>query len=287
MTDDKGILAIDIGGTKTLVALVDASGVVAEVIVPTEREDGPDRWLDAAFAAALPWQGRFRGVGLAVTGFVRNGCWSAMNPATLGIPTDYPLVANVERVFSLKAIAVNDAQAAAWGEHAFGAGRGEGLVFLTISTGIGGGIVLNGRLLGGLAGHFGLTTDGEDDTFLEDHISGRWMAAEARRHGYDADARQLFARASEGEMWAMDIVTASARRVARLCRNIQLALDPPRIVLGGGIGLADGFIDRVRALMPPLGPVSQVTICRAELGVRAGILGVADMARIALSGIGR
>jgi len=81
----------------------------------------------------------------------------------------------------------------------------------------------------------------------------------------------------------MNIVAASVRRVARLCRNIQLAIDPPRIVIGGGIGLADGFIDRVRALMTPLGPVPSVSICRAELGVHAGILGVADMARTAFS----
>lgn len=287
MMDDTGILAIDIGGTKTLVALVDASGVVGEVTVATERDDGPDRWLEAAFAAALPWQGRFGGVGLAVTGFVRNGCWSAMNPATLGIPADYPLVAKVEALFAVPAIAVNDAQAAAWGEHALGAGQREDLVFLTISTGVGGGIVLNGGVLEGLAGHFGLTTAGDADVFLEDSISGRWMAAEARRQGHDADARDIFARASRGEAWAMDIVAASAQRVARLCRNIQLVLDPPRIVLGGGIGLAEGFIDRVRALMPSVGTVQPVEICRAELGVRAGILGVADMARGAFSRQGR
>ncbi|GLR53418.1 ROK family protein [Shinella yambaruensis] len=287
MTDDKAILAVDIGGTKTLVALVRASGVVGEVTVPTRREDGPDRWLEAALVAAGPWRGRFSGIGLAVTGFVRDGRWSAMNPATLGIPPDYPLVSRVEALFSRPAIAVNDAQAAAWGEHALGAGQGEDLVFLTISTGIGGGIVLNGRLREGLAGHFGLTTEGEDGDLLEDRVSGRWMAAEARRHGQAADARQVFASAAMGEAWAMDIVAASARRVARLCRNIQLALDPPRIVLGGGIGLAEGVIDRVRALMPPLGPVAPVPVCRAELGVRAGILGVADMARIAFSGAGR
>lgn len=283
MTDDRAILAIDIGGTKTLVALVDASGVVAEATVPTERGDGPDRWLEAALAAAQPWRGRFCGVGLAVTGFVRNGCWSAMNPATLGIPENYPLIAKVEALFSTPAIAANDAQAAAWGEHAFGAGEGRDLVFLTISTGIGGGVVLNGRVLGGLAGHFGLTSDGDDDAFIEDRVSGRWMAAEALRQGHTADARQVFARAKAGEAWAMDIVAASAQRVARLCRNIQLALDPPRIVIGGGIGLVEGFVDRVRALMPLRGAVPPVEICCAELGVRAGVLGVADMARIAFS----
>ncbi|GGA93952.1 hypothetical protein GCM10011491_22690 [Brucella endophytica] len=284
MTNDKAILAIDIGGTKTLVALVDAPGVIAETTIPTEREDGPDCWIEAAVAAARPWRGQFHGVGLAVSGFVRNGCWSAMNPVTLGIPPNYPLKTKAEALFALPAIAVNDAQAAAWGEHALGAGQGEDLVFLTVSTGIGGGIVLNGRVLEGLAGHFGLTTDGDNNAFLEDSVSGRWMAAEARRYGHEADARQVFASASAGETWAADIVAASAQRVARLCRNIQLALDPPRIVLGGGIGLADGFIDRVRALMSPLGPVPPVPICRAQLDVRAGILGVADLARIKFSG---
>lgn len=279
MDRDKAILAVDIGGTKTLVALVTASGIAAEATVPTRREDGPDRWLGAVAAAASPWRGQFSGIGLAVTGFVRRGLWSAMNPATLGIPPDYPLVARVEALFGLPAVAFNDAQAAAWGEHALGAGRGKDLVFLTISTGIGGGIVLNGRLLEGLAGHFGLTADGDDDVFLEDRVSGRWMASEALRHGHAADARQVFAAATAGESWATDIVEGSARRVARLCRNIQLVLDPPRIVIGGGIGLADGFVERVRGLAVAPGRVPAVPIVRAGLGVHAGILGIADLAR--------
>jgi predicted NBD/HSP70 family sugar kinase len=279
MDQDKAILAVDIGGTKTLVALVRGSGIVAELTVPTPREDGPDHWLDAVAAAASPWRGQFRSVGLAVTGFMRNGFWSAMNPATLGIPADYPLIAKVEALFGLPAVALNDAQAAGWGEHMLGAGQGQDLVFLTISTGIGGGIVLNGRLLEGLAGHFGLTADGDDDVFLEDRVSGRWMAAEARRQGHEVDAREVFAAAAARETWAVDIVEGSARSVARLCRNIQLVLDPPRIVIGGGIGLADGFIERVRDLVAPPGRVPPVSICRAELGVHAGILGIANLAR--------
>ncbi|MDQ0320278.1 putative NBD/HSP70 family sugar kinase [Pararhizobium capsulatum DSM 1112] len=282
MDQDRAILAVDIGGTKTLVALVAASGIIGEVTVPTRREDGPDHWLDAVAAAALPWRGQFVGVGLAVTGFVRNGLWSAMNPATLGIPADYPLIAKVEALFGLPAIAFNDAQAAGWGEHALGAGQGHDLVFLTISTGIGGGIVLQGHLLEGLAGHFGLAVDGDDNLFLEDRVSGRWMAAEARRQGQEVDARQVFAAAAASETWALDIVEGAARRVARLCRNIQLMLDPPRIVIGGGIGLANGFIERVRGLVAPPGQVPPVSICRAELGVHAGILGIADLARAKL-----
>ncbi|MGR9128927.1 ROK family protein [Rhizobium leguminosarum] len=279
MDQDNAILAVDIGGTKTLAALVRASGIVAEATVPTRREDGPDAWLAGVAAAASPWQGQFRSIGLAVTGFVRNGLWSAMNPKTLGIPADYPLIAKVEGLFGLPAVAFNDAQAAGWGEHVLGAGQGKDLVFLTISTGIGGGIVLNGSLLEGLAGHFGLTTEGDENIFLEDHISGRWMAAEARNLGHEVDAKKVFAAAAAGEDWAMDIVEGSARRVARLCQNIQLTLDPPQIVIGGGIGLAGGFIERVRSLMVPPGKVAPVPISRAELGVHAGILGIADLAR--------
>lgn len=278
MDQDNAILAVDIGGTKTLVALVRASAILAEATVPTRREDGPDAWLAAVATAASPWRGQFGSIGLAVTGFVRNGLWSAMNPATLGIPVDYPLIAKAERLFGIPAVAFNDAQAAGWGEHVLGAGRGQDLVFLTISTGIGGGIVLNGRLLEGLAGHFGLTAEDDDNVLLEDRVSGRWMAAEARRFGHEVDARQVFAAAATGEAWAVEIVEGSARRIARLCRNIQLMLDPPQIVIGGGIGLADGFIERVRSLVAPPGQVAPVSICRAELGVHAGILGIADLA---------
>lgn len=279
MDQESAILAVDIGGTKTLVALVKASGIVAEATVRTQREDGPDMWLEAVTNAAAPWRGQFRSVGLAVTGFMRNGLWSAMNVATLGIPADYPLITKVEGLFGLPAVAFNDAQAAGWGEYTLGASPGKDLVFLTISTGIGGGIVLNGRLLEGLAGHFGLTAEGDDNVFLEDCVSGRWMAAEAGRLGHAGDARQVFAAAEAGEAWAIGIIDGSARRVARLCRNIQLMLDPPQIVIGGGIGLAHGFIERVRSLMIAPGQVPPVSICAAKLGAHAGILGIADLAR--------
>lgn len=279
MDQDNAILAVDIGGTKTLVALVQGSEIVAEATLATRREDGPDAWLHAVASTAAPWRGQFGCIGFAVTGFVRNGLWSAMNPATLGIPANYPLIAKAEAMFGRPAVACNDAQAAGWGEYAHGTGGGKDLVFLTISTGIGGGIVLNGRLLEGLAGHFGLVAEGDDNLYLEDRVSGRWMAAEANRLGHDVDARLVFEAAAAGESWAQEIVEGAARRVARLCQNIQLTLDPPQIVIGGGIGLAEGFIEKVRSLVVSPGQVAPVPIHRAALGTYAGILGIADLAR--------
>ncbi|MGV2101253.1 putative N-acetylmannosamine-6-phosphate 2-epimerase, partial [Rhizobium sp. 21-4511-3d] len=128
----KPVLAIDIGGTKTMVALVEQDEVLEERVVRTRREEGPDAWLDAIAAETAGWAGHFARAGIAVTGFVEDGNWSALNPATLGIPDNYPLVARAEKRLGVSVIAINDAQAAAWGEYRFGAGRGEDIVFLTI-----------------------------------------------------------------------------------------------------------------------------------------------------------
>ena len=99
------------------------------------------------------------------------------------------------------------------------------MVFLTISTGIGGGIVLGGRLLEGLAGEFGQLVD-DDGARIEDRVAGRWMAEEAKAAGHDTDAAGVFAAAAEP--WAERIIAVAAARVARLCRNVQLAVDPER-----------------------------------------------------------
>ena len=203
-----------------------------------------------------------------------------MNPVTLGIPDNYPLIERAEARLGVPVTAINDAQAAAWGEYRFGAGRGEDIVFLTISTGIGGGIVINGKLASGLSGHFGLTRSASQGAEpLEDMTSGLWIAAQAKRAGHEADAVGVFAEAANGAAWAKAIVEQSAGRTALLCRDIQLMLDPRRIVVGGGIGLAPGYLDLVRSQLGGLSSRITPTLVAAELGSRAGIIGAADLAR--------
>ncbi|WP_275790983.1 putative N-acetylmannosamine-6-phosphate 2-epimerase [Pararhizobium gei] len=277
----KPVLAIDIGGTKTMAALVQGSEILSEVSIATERAQGPDAWLAAARAAAEQWNRAYDGIGLAVTGFIRDGRWSAMNPETLGIPEDYPLVDRATDLFGMHAFAINDAQAAAWGEYRFGAGRGGDLVFLTVSTGVGGGIVINGRPLAGLAGHFGLTRGVAGGApSLEDEASGRWMHAEAARRGHPGlQAFDIFKHARASEGWAEGIVSQSAGRIARLCRDIQLILDPQDIVIGGGVGLAEGYLDLVAGMVPGDGGLVKPNIVRAKLGGKAGVVGVADLVR--------
>lgn len=275
----EGVLAIDIGGSKTLAAIVNGSKASDAITIATRRNEGPDQWLAEIADRVAPWQGRFRRVALAVTGIIDQGRWSALNTATLGIPAGYPLVETVQAAFSVPVFAANDAQAAAWGEHKFGAGGGEDMVFLTISTGIGGGVVVNGRPMLGLAGHFGIIRGpaGGAKPF-EDIVSGRWIAAEALRLGYAFEAPAVFAAAASGEQWARDIVRVSASRVAMLCNDIQLMFDPRRIVIGGGIGLATGYLDLVRSEILQPNERLRPKLVAAKLGSQAGIIGVADLA---------
>ncbi len=271
-------LAIDIGGTKMQIGLV-ADGVPRhEAVIATDRDAGPDHWLSGLAERALAFGESYAQVGIAATGVIRDRCWSALNPATLAIPDRYPLIERAQAVFGKPVLAVNDAQAAAWGEFVRGAGGGGDMVFLTISTGIGGGIVLGGRLLGGLAGSFGLLESPSGGAApLEDEVSGRWIAAEAERRGQRGGAEAVFAAAASGAGWAEAILAASSFRVTLLCRDIQLMLDPERIVIGGGIGLAPGYLDRVRAHLKRLGH-AEPDLVPAKLGRSAGIVGVADLA---------
>lgn len=277
-------LAIDIGGTKMLAGLVQGGRVVREVTIATARERGPEAWLAALAERTAEWRGQFTRVGIAVTGLVSNGRWSGLNPATLGIPDGFPLTERLAALFDVPAVAANDAQAAAWGEHRFGAGENEDMVFLTISTGIGGGVVLGGRPRLGLAGHFGIlrAPSADRQSPFENEVSGRWIAAEAARAGQPMDAPGVFAAAAAGAAWAEAILAASAGKVALLAGDIQLALDPRRIVVGGGIGLAPGYLARVGARLESLNPRLRPVLVPAKLGVHAGLVGIADLAAATL-----
>lgn len=281
-TATETVLAIDIGGTKISAALVADDRVSDVVTLPTDQSVGPDVWLAAIEQHFPPNGARFSRVAAAVSGVIRDGRWSALNPATLKLPPDYPLLQRLKDRFKIPAFAANDAQAAAWGEHRFGSGNREDMVFLTISTGIGGGIVLNGRPLLGLAGHFGLLHASSPAGPLEDGISGRWIASKARANGHDTDAIGVFKAADMGEAWAEQIVEASAQKIALLCADVQLVLDPRRIVIGGGIGLAPGFIDRLRSHLDGVRPPLRPELVSARLGPQAGLVGIADLASSAL-----
>lgn len=269
-------LAIDLGGTKTLAALVDGANVQERREVATDRASGPEQWLAAIADVAQEWRGRYRGTGITVTGLVSDGIWRPLNPETLPLPDEgYPLGRHAAEVLGAPVTLCNDAQAAAWGEHVYGAGAGRDMVFVTVSTGIGAGIVLQGRLVTGrfgLAGHVGQTVATPDgvDAPIEDSASGRWIARQAGT----TDARAAFEATGTQ---ASNAIAVSANRVARLCRNLQFLLAPDVILIGGGVGLAKGYLQQVRSAVSELDDIRRPLLEPAILGGDAGIIGIAAL----------
>lgn len=274
------VLAIDIGGTKILGALVSGRAVSEVVEIATPTSEDPRLWIAELLQRVPNWRGRYGRVGAAVTGVVEEGRWSALNPKTLPIPSNYPLIDMLAELAGSPAVALNDAQAAAWGEFRLGAGQGtRNCVFLTLSTGIGGGVVIDGKLQTGLAGHFGLfRADIADPTPIESLTTGRWMAEMARAEGNATDAKGVFEAARNGDAWAEEVIALSARRIATLCANIQLGFAPEKIIIGGSIGLAPGFMARIAAWFDDLPERLQPTLVAAQLGGQAGIVGIAQIA---------
>ena len=277
-------LAVDLGGTKLLVALVEGARVLDRFEAATGRNAGPEVWVRQMAELARPWEGQFDCAGITVTGLIKDNHWRALNPGTLAFDGRFPLHDAARAALGVPVALANDAQAAAWGEFAHGAGQGKDIVFLTVSTGIGGGVVAGGRLLqgrGGVAGHFGqiLPLPEGPETRFEDGASGRWIAAEGERLGLLPDAREVFKAAAAGNEQADAVIEASARRVARLCHDLQLMFDPRYTVIGGGVGLASGYIDRVVRAVAHFQPLVRPTLLPAALGKDAGVIGIADLAR--------
>lgn len=280
--ENKATVCVDLGGTKILTALIGDGTILDRSETPTRPDATPDEWIADLASVAKQWSGRYCDAGMAVTGQVSDGRWTAVNKATLDLSGTYPLEAKLGEAMGCPAFAINDAQAAAWGEYQNGTSARADMVFLTISTGLGGGIVINGELArgrNGLAGHFGqlASDDKQRPGPLENHISGRWIAAEATRQGHSGDAAAIFAAATGQVGWAETIVTESARRAALLCQNIQMTLDPEFIVIGGGVGLAAGYLDRITRYCATMSVCQRPNLMPAALGRDAGIIGVADL----------
>lgn len=277
-------LAVDLGGTKLLVALVEGSTVLDRVEAATDRDAGPEAWVRQIAELAQPWTGQFDSAGVTVTGLIKDNHWRTLNPGTLAFEGRFPLQKAARAALGVPVALANDAQAAAWGEYAHGAGEGKDMVFLTVSTGVGGGVVANGHLLqgrGGVAGHFGqvLPLPDGDGARFEDGASGRWIAAEGAKLGLVSDARAVFAAAAAGDRAADAIIETSARRIARLAHDLQFMFDPRYTVIGGGVGLASGYIERVARAVAHFQPLVRPTLRSAALGRDAGVIGIADLAR--------
>ncbi|EBT9533590.1 N-acetylmannosamine kinase, partial [Salmonella enterica] len=143
-------LAIDIGGTKLAAALIDNNLRISQRReLPTPASKTPDALREALKALVEPLRAEARQVAIASTGIIQEGMLLALNPHNLGGLLHFPLVQALEAIAGLPTLAVNDAQAAAWAEYHALPDDIRDMVFITVSTGVGGGVVCDGKLLTG------------------------------------------------------------------------------------------------------------------------------------------
>jgi N-acylmannosamine kinase len=273
------ILCLDIGGTKLSSALFDGTHLQQRQQIPTPTDRSPEHLLNTCLELLRPHITQAHALRVAATGFVANGIVRAVgNDILHGWDDGVNVAAWLENATQLETKVLNDADAAAWGEFKRGAGRDcQHFAFVTVSTGIGGGLVLNSQLYTtphGLHAEFGnLLTD--TGTPLEHLASGTALDRAAREHGW-ADAREVVARAAKTEELAMILLEDSALRVARMLGNLRVLLGIEKVAVGGGLGLASGYVERVQADVQKFGaPWDGLEVVRAELGANAGLIGAA------------
>ena len=263
-------LVADVGGTQTRVALVDPAGsVTVRHSTATLAHDGRDAVMERLagalqhVASAQPTD--IKGIGLSLASPVEPGTGVMYNPPNLGPEWNlYTPVPLLQERLSLPVVAENDATLGAVGEHAFGAGRGSSnMVYMTVSTGIGGGVIINDRLytgtsgFGGEIGHMTIDQNGPLDNCgnigcLEALASGTAlarMAQERLRAGESslilelaggsidtADARMVVQAARQDDPLARSLVQDIARSLASGIITLMHIFDPQLIVIGGGLG---------------------------------------------------
>jgi glucokinase len=309
-------VGVDVGGTKVLGGVVDASGkVLATSRRDTPREGGSALTKTIAeVALELMQQHSISAVGVSAAGFVSSDRKTMLATPNIADWNGVQLDLELTKLIGLPVVIENDANAAAWGEAKFGAGRNQAhMMMLTIGTGVGGGIVVNNELY---RGAFGVAAEfGHLRVVPEGHFCGcgargcfeQYASGSAlRRHAREAIsaspdlARNLLARgdgtidgltgqaitdaAREGDAVALAAFQTTAQYLGAGIASLAVLLDPSCVVIGGGVIDAGEILlaptrDAMKRYMPFAGKHPYPEIVAAELGNEAGLVGVADLAR--------
>jgi len=305
-------LAFDLGGTDLRAALVDEAGaLLVFASMPTEARAGPEAVVEQIVALAADVRSKVPeatpvGIGIGAAGPLDPVAGIVIAPPTLFGWRDVPLGQILQDRFDLPVKLENDANAAALGEWRHGAGRGAySLVFVTVSTGIGGGVITDGRILHGrrgLAAEIGhmTITDHSEPCFcggigcFEAVASGSALgnkatsltrpgdgsALRALSRDSDVTGRHVIEAARGGDETALELIAGEGRWLGIGFTNLLHLYSPDIIVMGGGISsgfdLLEGTIlatIRERAMTA----YRDVPVVPAELGSHAGLIGAASL----------
>ena len=307
-------IGVDIGGTKVAAGIVDDEG---NVLVRARRRTpsrDPEHLVDVVveIVRQLRSEHDTDAIGIGAAGYI-----DADRSTVLFAPNlswrNTPLRAEISERLDTRVIIENDANAAAWGEFRFGAGEQHpDLVVITVGTGIGGGLIINGDLyrghfgIGGEPGHMRVVPGGRQCGCgnlgcWEQYASGTALVRAAREVATERrdDARRLLQiagdvdaidgpvvmrAAQEGDPAALDCFDEIGRWLGQGLADIAAVLDPGRFVVGGGVAEAGELLlgparDTFAVSLSGRGHRPVADVVPATLGADAGIIGAADLAR--------
>lgn len=309
---------IDLGGTKILVLIADATGrVLGQARTPTQASQGPEAVIgriaqtvrDAAADAGIELAS-IRAAGVSAPGPIDAAKGVITDPPNLPDWHNVPLAKTLHERLGIPTLLENDANCQGVAEHQFGAGRGfHHLLFITVSTGIGGGVILNDELYVGASGaagevgHIGVSVDGPKCGAghvgcLEAFASGTAIAARAREmiaagglirtarlaeHDPPVSAKTVFLAGQQGEADATALIASAGRYLGIGLASLINVFNPQAIVIGGGLANMGETIlgpavetARTRSFAQSF---TDVRIVEGELGERAAALGAIAVAR--------
>lgn len=309
-------IGIDVGGTKVLGGIVDGNGA----IIATTRRDTPRQGgaalnsVIAEVAQELIDAHEISGIGICVAGFISSDRQTIIAAPNIADWNGINLAGAIKALIGRDVIIENDANAAAWGEKKFGAGRDfSNLVMLTIGTGLGGGFISDGALFRGAHGmgtefgHIRAVPNGHlcgcgARGCYEQYASGNALLRHAREAitASPEIARNLLARgngtvdgltgrhitdaARDGDPVAISAFNTTGEWIGAVAATLVAALDPEAIVVGGGVVDAGEILlapvrESLSRHLPFSGKYPAPKVVAATLGNDAGLVGAADLSR--------
>ncbi len=311
-------VGIDLGGTNIKIGLFDSElKLISKTSVATKVDMGPEVVIDkmAQTAKKLLAEAGFSlqdvvAVGIGTPGPAKYSEGIIIKSTNMPTFKNVPICRMLNERLGVPVVFDNDANAACWGEYAVGAGKGvKDMVFFTLGTGIGGGIISNGELVHGCdengaeLGHMVIYPDGRKcncgqrgcvEAYASADSTAR-RAREAIEAGAESSlkkvldkkgqitSKDVYEHLADGDKLAKEITDGTAKALAITCINMLHTTEPKRIVFAGGmIAAGDVLLNRIKDFFNEhiwTLKKEMVEICFATLGEDAGIIGAAALAR--------
>lgn len=305
-------IGVDLGGTKIYTAISNQLGeIIEEEVVPTEASKGAEQVIAKIINSIKKVSknieaDHIKAIGIGSPGPIDAKKGLIVSPPNLPI-RNFNVVEAIKNEFGLPTFLDNDANAATLGEYIFGGGKGcENMVYITASTGVGGGAILNGKIYRGSTsnalevGHTTVNPSGRacgcgNTGCVESMSSGIYIEKMAKDYlssgvttslnNYESvTAKEVFKEAANGDEIANQILSETLSYLGIAVANCANIFDPDKIIIGGGVSNGGDIVfEKINEQMQArcLGPIREhCKVEKAQLGGKAGVIGAVALALV-------